>query len=300
LKFRIKLKLSHSFIIFWLLICIGLTIKVQCQELASWSITDEDGLPSMTVYEILQDDLGFIWMGTENGITKYDGQTFKTFSSEKLRDNEVLKVQKDKWNRIWFVNLSGQLTYVQKDQIYPFLDDPNLIENRIVDIRIGGNLMWLFSEGNPSRERKILIYHLAEKKPPVFSQEIITPFPDNYSIQNRERSLSFIWDYSDPHLNHFTVRRDGKIKQKKYSLQKGKRISFEPFSMTHISKPSNSENEFTKIMTLNNGRLKQLAAFDQAVRITNLKVIDDLCWITSTTGLWTIPINSKSEFTTRV
>lgn len=42
-------------------------------------ITVEDGLPSATVLSVLQDQDGFMWFATEDGLARYDGMEFKIF-----------------------------------------------------------------------------------------------------------------------------------------------------------------------------------------------------------------------------
>ena len=37
------------------------------------------GLPDNTVTNIVQDTKGYIWLGTSNGLSRYDGVTFTTF-----------------------------------------------------------------------------------------------------------------------------------------------------------------------------------------------------------------------------
>ena len=50
-----------------------------------------EGLPEEFVRGILQDDKGFIWFGTQNGLVKYDGYKFKVYrvSSEKTDTNNL-------------------------------------------------------------------------------------------------------------------------------------------------------------------------------------------------------------------
>ncbi|MBP6624193.1 MAG: hypothetical protein KA198_03420, partial [Chitinophagaceae bacterium] len=53
--------------------------------------TQKDGLPSNTVYSIAQDKDGYIWIGTDAGMTKFDVINFKTYTVEDgLPSNEVI------------------------------------------------------------------------------------------------------------------------------------------------------------------------------------------------------------------
>ena len=50
----------------------------------------EDGLPQIQVYDIAQDEGGWMWVGTHGGVSRYDGQNFRTFSQkEGLKSNHV-------------------------------------------------------------------------------------------------------------------------------------------------------------------------------------------------------------------
>ena len=46
--------------------------------------TEKDGLPSNTIYSILQDDVGNLWLGTQNGLAKFDRRTerFNTYNKD--------------------------------------------------------------------------------------------------------------------------------------------------------------------------------------------------------------------------
>ena len=59
---------------------------------------DESGLPSNQVYSIVQDQKGFIWIGCDAGLFRYDGIRFKSYSSKKQNSKSIsgLKIDKDK------------------------------------------------------------------------------------------------------------------------------------------------------------------------------------------------------------
>ena len=65
-------------------------------QIAFEHLTAQEGLSSHTVYSCVQDDLGFMWFGTRDGLNKYDGTdvTIYTYDPENplsLSDNNFLK-----------------------------------------------------------------------------------------------------------------------------------------------------------------------------------------------------------------
>ncbi|MBD0400631.1 response regulator [Flammeovirga sp. EKP202] len=53
-------------------------------------ITNEDGLNQNTIGSLHQDKFGFIWMGTPNGLIKYDGNSFMTYHHHTDDKNSIL------------------------------------------------------------------------------------------------------------------------------------------------------------------------------------------------------------------
>ena len=65
----------------FLLFC---TLGLACQSQSQSRVTyydEEDGLPHGHVTQLLQDELGFMWFSTWNGLCRYDGYEFRTFKS---------------------------------------------------------------------------------------------------------------------------------------------------------------------------------------------------------------------------
>jgi ligand-binding sensor domain-containing protein/two-component sensor histidine kinase len=79
------------------------------------------GLPSSEVYNVTQDDLGYLWFSTDHGLARFDGYQFETFDMQDgLPENAVFYFRKDHLNRIWFNTYDGKLGYIQDGQIFPY------------------------------------------------------------------------------------------------------------------------------------------------------------------------------------
>jgi ligand-binding sensor domain-containing protein len=61
----------------------------------------ENGLPSNEVYCITQDANGTMWMGTDMGLVKYDGNEMKVLIPETKSSISVLRFFVDYQNRMW-------------------------------------------------------------------------------------------------------------------------------------------------------------------------------------------------------
>lgn len=107
--------------------------NASAQELEYEHFTDRDGLPSMQTYEIIQDSTGLLWIGTENGLVSFDGNEFTRFSHPDLIDNDIVHVALSRTGKIYFLNLSQQLCYLENGEI-TFLNTET-ITRRIVSIK---------------------------------------------------------------------------------------------------------------------------------------------------------------------
>ena len=59
----------------WLLGTINVYGQLDVQQL-----TEQQGLGNNTINEIHQDQKGFLWIGTDIGLTRYDGNFFHTYN----------------------------------------------------------------------------------------------------------------------------------------------------------------------------------------------------------------------------
>ncbi|MEO6168251.1 MAG: two-component regulator propeller domain-containing protein, partial [Chitinophagales bacterium] len=117
-----------SFFSLWAtLTCLIIAERSHAQTPVYKNYTVNDGLPSQVVYCALQDKEGYMWFGTDAGVSRFDGRHFVNFTSnDGLSDNEVLKVFQDSNDRIWFLMANGTISYFLKGKIYTSLNDSSL------------------------------------------------------------------------------------------------------------------------------------------------------------------------------
>jgi ligand-binding sensor domain-containing protein len=78
-----------------------------------------DGLAGSTAYCITQDADGFIWVGTETGVSRFDGTHFKNFTTaDGLPDIEVIQIFGDSRGRVWMAPFRKSLCYYYKGRIH--------------------------------------------------------------------------------------------------------------------------------------------------------------------------------------
>ena len=93
----------------WLVLCILLNGEIYGVPAASLKIekvlTKADGLNSNTILTIFQDSHGTLWFGTTDGVTRYDGENFRTFTTEDgLSRNTTGLIFEDRYGMLWFAN----------------------------------------------------------------------------------------------------------------------------------------------------------------------------------------------------
>lgn len=104
----------------------------QQKEFIFKNFTQEDGLPSNETYAVFEDSKHFLWIASDLGVARYDGNKFETFN---LPDNVIFKIREDIKGRIWFFSFRGVLAYFENEKMYPYRYNP-VIENRINKIHI--------------------------------------------------------------------------------------------------------------------------------------------------------------------
>jgi len=96
-----------------LLIPIGLRLAAQSFPTLRWSLlTEKEGLSCDKATTITQDADGIIWIGTSNGLNRWDGYGFAKYFAKlddtaSIPDNDIETIYPDRKDHLWLVTASG-------------------------------------------------------------------------------------------------------------------------------------------------------------------------------------------------
>ncbi|MES2567118.1 MAG: two-component regulator propeller domain-containing protein [Bacteroidota bacterium] len=109
-----QIKRDFFFLIFLLVCFYGFSQNLKFKRLSI-----EEGLSAVTVNSIFQDSQDFIWIGTQDGLNRYDGYHFKAFkndpfNSKSISSNDVKCIYEDKSGVMYFGTNGGGLSIYNK------------------------------------------------------------------------------------------------------------------------------------------------------------------------------------------
>ena len=74
----------------------------------------DSGLPQNTVHSILQTRDGYLWLGTDGGLVRFDGIDFVTFDAEntpQFKSDTIYDLLEDGSGSLWISTAAGLLRY---------------------------------------------------------------------------------------------------------------------------------------------------------------------------------------------
>ncbi len=155
-----------------------------------------DGLSQSVVTCLLQDEQGFLWIGTQDGLNRYDGYTFHIFRPDpndptSISDNWINALFQDRQGYLWIGTNEGLNRYDPvTGRFTRFLNDPNnpesLINNTVqVVFEDSRGLLWVGTADGLDRfspARNGFIHYYTETfLPPDISSNDITAIHEDAS-----------------------------------------------------------------------------------------------------------------------
>lgn len=101
-------------------------LTVRAQQPSYFQFDETNGLPDHEIYDIIEDSHGNLWLAANNGIFKYDGVNFTTYNNPTKRGLSVFGLQEDDKGRVWCINMSGQIMFVEHECLEIFYDISNI------------------------------------------------------------------------------------------------------------------------------------------------------------------------------
>ena len=146
-------KLYYHLLLIVIFICSS-SILAQKPNLRFEHFTTANGLPSLSVQAIVQDELGFLWFGTSNGLARYDGYQFKSYKLDSSKTNpsagvSITTLVMDSAHCIWAGTDHRGLFRLQLDNgsvkhYYASGDSTSISSNKIRHLHLDKeNYLWI-------------------------------------------------------------------------------------------------------------------------------------------------------------
>ncbi len=138
----------------------------------------QDGLSQSEVRTIVQDSVGYLWFGTADGLSRFDGNTFKNFSIHNgLSGNNITTAYLDGDSLIWFgLAQNGITIYNQKTrQFTPFAYNDSIYPDKVTSIvRSQDGAIWIgtLNKGLLRYDGQKLEFLMKIKKSPIKNKNI--------------------------------------------------------------------------------------------------------------------------------
>ena len=120
-------------------------------------LTVEDGLANNSVRSIFQDREGYLWFGTLNGLSRYDGQHFKTFiynsdDPNSISNNKIREIFQDGAGYLW-ITTYNEHAHRFDPRTETFINFPAALDDTYADCSIhtiyesSPGVVWLYMTG---------------------------------------------------------------------------------------------------------------------------------------------------------
>jgi hypothetical protein len=131
------------------LIVVALAFNIVCygQQLASCNYTTADGLPNNAVRALFMDSEDALWIGTENGVSRFADGTFHSLATQDgLGFNNCWDITQDNKGNMWFASYGGGVTCFNGKKFKVFTTKNGLASNKVRKLFFHDHKMYVGTE----------------------------------------------------------------------------------------------------------------------------------------------------------
>ena len=188
------------------------TCLVHAQDYRLEHIGVEKGLSQGSPYHILKDSRGFMWFGTQDGVNRYDGHTFKVYKPDinnpyALHGVNIAGLVEDRHGNIWLGTEEGLNCYERATEHFKLVIDKSQIgiKKRTAPFYADRNELWYIREGDG-----ILAYEFKTGKHRIVAPEVFITQDFDYIDWTTRTPAGDVWMLGNKGVVRFN------IKEKKY------------------------------------------------------------------------------------
>ena len=142
-----NIRVIRDIILVTLFLTVTTSVKGQTYFFEKYGV--EQGLGSSKVYSVIQDRNDWIWLGTESGVSRFNGLKFENFSARNgLAGGGVYSIAEDSTGRIWFGHLNGGLSVYDNGKFSKLKFDSINVTGDITSIRQLKGKFWIATMSN--------------------------------------------------------------------------------------------------------------------------------------------------------
>lgn len=135
------MKKSSIFCLFFILQAVLFSFSAQIPGLINY--TEEDGLNCSYLYHLRQDKNGFIWIGSDNGLYRFDGKEFKQYGKkEGLKNIDIISCEPLPNGEVFILPFLNDFAYLKNGRVI------NLNINEYVKNQFSGSIPKVTRDGN--------------------------------------------------------------------------------------------------------------------------------------------------------
>ena len=140
------IKHQANFFVWLMLFMSVLVLPVGAQNYFFDNYSIKQGLSEQKVYKLLQDSKDYIWLGTANGLSRFDGKKFENFTSRNnLAPGGVKSIIEDSLGYIWFGHMNGGISRYDGQKFEQATFDSLTITSDVTGIACTKDKIWFTS-----------------------------------------------------------------------------------------------------------------------------------------------------------